>query len=721
MQHVLVNQSACSLAEYELLAETSRPLLIAISRAIERTIDYKSFDQVLLIDCFHVVTLLISLFGTKLSRNQKVLSSLVSLAWNIMSTFPERKIQQSACSFLASVPLAGIDKQTPDILWTNGILSGIAAWFLLLEALAPINTKSFKCLDTKFAKGHLAGEMNHHISAWIDELKKRDSGGRLLLFNLLSAGLGQYLVSLLKSEAVSGPETNILTTAQFPMTETLDLLELIISFPSTAERVFNRTKKQLRFEIVEGGLLSPFDITNGVTNHMKKLGLDLFSALLQSLGRPTLLPFGKRIMKLAYTSLLTSCTLTLRHALDPAEPFPSNRRRKMGLHAPTVNRTKAIEILKMAFCILGSNAVALSSLSVGTTLKAKTTDADEGVVLVMGCLLEVISFTSIDRKNLGDVGTTAVLVVSAISSISEMLLESSGFLPFHTRTLIDSTAKVCCEIYGKGNVHVLFLMSEVKIAVLDLLTACLTSPWPDGATANLLEEALLVANRFKLNVDWNVSMKARFCLQLFSTLETPRSPPFLQIHRKLARSESTSANQPVDDALALMSRLETLENKLQKEDLSEGSRGGKRKREKDDNSADTFKTKHPKTDVNTSRVEEKPGERKDEENTVAASGTEVSAQDTTTEKKQPPITSTLTENVEIAGDKTEITKSLNNKKELSSSIGITQSALSQEDESKDMRNGLSNVIERKLAQEEDDEDFEDQIPGIVDCGPDGFN
>lgn len=278
-------------------------------------------------------------------------------------------------------------------------------------------------------------------------------------------------------------------------------------------------------------------------------------------------------------------------------------------------------------------------------------------------------------------------------------------MPFHTRALIDSVAKICCGIYGKGHVHVLFLMSAVKIAVLEFLIACLITPWPDGATASLLKEALNVAKRFQFDADWSVSTKAKCCLQLFSTLETPRSPPFLQVDRKVTQSELIPSNSQVEDASIILDRLESLENKSRKEDCDEDARSSRPKRKKDETliAQDKNNLKYSKIEVDDVALHKKYITKKAEEKDIAAPNFKVDARNLA-----------IKEQVEVAKQITEVADSpAKNKKEyLSKNVNEKNETNASNDE-------LSNNDEANPGQEEEEEeDSEDQIPCIVDSGPD---
>jgi hypothetical protein len=413
LQHIIARQrhESCAQAEYELIIGVARGLLTGVCRTVKGLLKSSIRDDStknVIVSGFRAATLLLSLYGTKLSRNQPVLTSLRSLAWEV-AVISDESLQNSASILLAGLPIVGIDKQAPAVLWTDGIIDGTAALYLLNEAVAPQTNKSLKGFDTTKAQAHLSDTMKTNISGWIERIQKEDSAEeRILLFTSFTSALSKYIVALLQAETLIAQELAVLSAAQFPVVEMLDLLETMLSFPTFAESLYYGTKKRLRFEVVEGGLLNPHDIASNVANQVKHCGLDIFDAVLQDVGRSALLPFGRRIVKIAHTSLLTSCSVPLRHALDPTSSVRLDGKRKKWLHTSLRMRTKAINNFNLMVCTMRSNAlVSASSVSTGTR-RGKSSQADKGVVLVVGCLLEQLSYDDI-----GNWGSTEERVSTA--------------------------------------------------------------------------------------------------------------------------------------------------------------------------------------------------------------------------------------------------------------------------------------------------------------------
>lgn len=395
LQHLLSRpqQDSCALAEFELLGGVARSLLTGVVRTLQ-AVD----NAAVAVAAFRVATLLVTLFGARLSRNQTILSSLRSLAWTVIVSTDE-SIQREVGAFLAALPLTGLDKSTPSTLWSSGIVDGIAAIFLVLETVVPLKTKALKSLDAQKAHSYLSDPMKEILTNWTEQLKEEVVGAnRQSRFTALVSALTFYVVSLFEAQFLIAQESTVTSAAQLAMDEIMDLLDSMLSFPSVAESLFYGTKKRLRFEVVDGGLLSPHEICESA-NHIKHGGLDILASMVQSVGRPVLLPFGKRVVKLAHSALLSACSVPLRHALDPTTSLRTDGKRKKWLHMATELKTKAIQTFGSIICAMGSNAL-VSPLATGAR-RGKTKQADKGVALIVGSLLELQSSSDIMKDSWG--------------------------------------------------------------------------------------------------------------------------------------------------------------------------------------------------------------------------------------------------------------------------------------------------------------------------------
>lgn len=569
-------QEACSLAEYEILAGISRSLLTGVSRTLSGWLDGDRRDQTVPIVSFRVATLIISLYGMKLSRNPTVLSSLRTLAWKFISISDEG-LQKSASDLLAALPLTGMDKNSPSVLWTDSTIEGIAALIVLLETVAPMKNKS-SSLDITRAQGYLSETTTIIVSDWLKRLHNESSPElRLILFTTLTSGLSQYIVSLLEIECLAGQETPIMSSARFAVVEILDLLESMFAFPSVAENLYYGTKKRLRMEIIEDGLLSPHIIANYAANHIKRNGLSIFNAVLQSLGRSVLLPFGSRIVKLAQSSLQTACSTALRHAIDPNSQIRFDGKRKKWLHTSVEMRANAIECFDAMICTIGSNALVSPSSSGTGSKRVRTTQAHKGVTLVVGCLLEQLTIRD-SQEDWGSTQECVTLVCATLTAMSSVLSEGGGFLSFSSRSLIDSAIKACLHNYLTRTTNCVFSSTDAKLAFLQLVSTCVITPWPDGAVTSLVDDVEQATKFLASDLDMNVASDARKCYQLIHCMKIPRCPPLLIVTR--ASSNDRPFNNQEGSAGAIVDRLKAVPVLQVVEDVSNEGNSKSPKRKK---------------------------------------------------------------------------------------------------------------------------------------------
>ncbi|KAI2513464.1 FtsJ-like methyltransferase [Fragilaria crotonensis] len=588
LQHMVScrnRRESCALAEYELIAGVSRTLLTGSSRTVTAVLKHSGNDVTarrIMISAFRVATLNVSLYGIKLSRNQAILSSLQSLAWSGIAV-PDECLQKSAGDLLAALALTGMNKLTPSSLWIDSSIDSIAALFVVLETAAPMKSKSCASLDVDKAHRYLSDSMTTILSAWLARLGQEMSpDARLVQFNALTSGLTQTIVSLLEVEFLSANDAPVLSSARFPVVELLDLLESMFAFPSAAENMYYGTKKRLRMEIIEGGLLSSTAIVNSSANHIKRNGLVIFNATMQSLGRSVLLPYGKRIIKLAHSSLQTSCSLTLRHAVDPTSSVRLDGKRKKWLHTSLEMRAHAMEAFHTMVCTIGSNSLVAPLTSDTGTKRTRASPAGKGVTLVVGCLLEQLSLDGDpDGENWGSTEEVVTLVCTAMRTISSILTQGAGYLAHSARLLIDSAIQCCIDVYQRRACTCVFASPEVKLAFLQLELTCMVTPWPDGASTSLAGEMRHATKILASDVDASVASQARSCLQLIECMNTPRCPPLL-----IATRGSNEAHFSIqqESAGVIVERLRVVRETVITNDATDDapSKGSKGKKERKD-------------------------------------------------------------------------------------------------------------------------------------------
>ena len=684
LQHMVScrkTRESCALAEYELIAGVSRTLLTGISRTVTAVLNHSGNHATarrVMISGFRVATLTVSLYGIKLSRNQTILSSLQSLAWNAIA-IPDECLQKSAGHLLAALPLTGMNKLSPSSLWTDASKDTIAALFVVLETVAPMKTKSCASLDVDKANRYMSDSMTTTLSAWLARLNQEMSqDARLVLFNALTSGLAQCIVSLLEVECLTANDGPVLSSARFPVVELLDLLESMFAFPPAAENMFYGTKKRLRMEIIEGGLLSSTGIVSSTANHIKRNGLVVFNAMMQSLGRPVLLPYGKRIIKLAHSSLQTSCSLTLRHAVDPTSSVRLDGKRKKWLHSSVEMRAKAIEAFNTMVCTIGSNSFVAPLSSDSGTKRTRASPAGKGATLVVGCLLEQLSLDGDpDGENWGSTEEIVTLVCTAMKTISSILTLGSGYLAHASRLLIDSAIQCCVDMYQKRACTCVFASPEVKLAFLQMEVTCMVTPWPDGASTNLVGEMRHATKILASDVDVCVASQAKSCLQLIECIDTPRCPALLIVTRG---SNEALLSIKQESAGVIIERLRVVRDTIITNDA-------------------------------TDDAPSKNSQGKQEGKNRLSDGTDTAAKRTKLEASAPRIEPMIESNLDPAMPSAE--------KDQVSSSNWEPSVIADDAAEIDVLQNVTTPSSPAMEDVgEDGDDLDDMMPGIVDAGPD---
>jgi hypothetical protein len=397
LQHIIGGEMSetCSLVEYDLFLSHARALLTGVSRTIRGQLDAdtRTPRSEIVVNGFQLSVLIISLYGTKLSRNQTIFSSLELMAWEVIP-HPGHSIQRASSQFLASLPQTAMNKQTPSDLWTQSFFDSVSAFRLLLGAVVPLKSKASEALDSEKATSHISPSLKGKLDTWIDRLRKcDDQESRTDMFFSYMSALTSILVALLRCEVLAGQPKTVMSTSQLPILEILGLLDTLMTFPSYAESIFYGTKRRLRFEIIENGLLSPHMIVSPCANKIKMCGMKVFNIFLQCVGKPVLLPFGRHIVKMAYMSLMSSCSPVVRQVLEPTYTIKADGKRERWLHNSAKMRACAIKALGNALVAVGSNSIVLPSETARARSRSKQSPVDKSIALIAGCLLEQVCFS----------------------------------------------------------------------------------------------------------------------------------------------------------------------------------------------------------------------------------------------------------------------------------------------------------------------------------------
>lgn len=406
-QHILTSKDSdnCINAEFELLMQSGKPILSGLVNSL-RSLDFDLQRNTLSLSgnpskvtekcptlampdhekhidpinaCFRAAASLIVLFGTKLSRSVALLSDLKSIAWKFLS-MNEDSVQVSAAKLIAIIPMAGgTDRKTPSDVWNESMQEVVSMLSTITSIMAPLNKASS---NDKM----LSEEATARQNMWIQFVRNdiSEESQRILTFHRFLRGLTLCFQSLLSRDGmISNNSAPLLGDAKIDLESILGVVETFVSFPLSAETVFYKTKKRLRNEAVEGGLLSARAASTQIGNQIKKLGHGILDCLLESLGGSTLLPFASSITRISYASLVTSCSGPLRKVLDPSSAIQMDGKKRRWLHWSVPMRTTAIKTLKVVLTLFGN----CKSEKAGSSVASRS-NGEKAIALVVGCYIE---------------------------------------------------------------------------------------------------------------------------------------------------------------------------------------------------------------------------------------------------------------------------------------------------------------------------------------------
>lgn len=122
-------------------------------------------------------------------------------------------------------------------------------------------------------------------------------------------------------------------------------------------------------------------------------------------------------------------------------------------------------------------------------------------------------------------------------------------MPLAVRALVDSIAAACLQTIISPGGSLLAATPSIKVAVLQLGAACLSTPWPIGTSSSILEHLRKCAQQCKTD-DTNTSMVAASVLRLCDCMATPRVPALhvdTQRHDHRIETSNVSAISLIND------------------------------------------------------------------------------------------------------------------------------------------------------------------------------
>lgn len=555
----------CILAEYELLAQSGKALLSGLLSAMH-LVELRAREMMAptvpngrgcmalvdLDECLHVQPLnstmkaaasLISLFGTKLSRSTALLHDLKRASWTLM-TASDDSVQDTAARLVACLPLAGgTDQTSPSDLWTMQVSDTLSMASLVLNGMAPLT----KGIDTDGGTTTRIsdGIVRDHLTGWMNFVRSNVSNhsARLRCFSRYTRGLTKVFHFLLLRDGMEMQSSDAtLMDAQVDVDKVLDVVESFVSFPLTAETAYYKSKRRLRDEVIEDGLLSLRDIMTVMANHIKHMGHDILDCALAAIGGPVLFPYARRIIRISYASILTSSSGPVRRALDPTNSVQLEGKKRRWLHLSIPMRTIAIRTLERTIMSFGVDISSMTRTNSTGRSAEVNTDEQRAVTIVIGCLVEQIGLKQIGAVEMADDWGSLAEQVDMVTAAAECLraaVNSCGdYLPIPIRSLIESVTvsglSGICEVQ-QSKVK-LFSWPSVKVAFLRLAKSCVSTPWSDGASSSLRDVLSMTARDLENDTDGLVASTANAAVRLCDDLSNPRAPALLYVSRALVEA-----------------------------------------------------------------------------------------------------------------------------------------------------------------------------------------
>jgi hypothetical protein len=349
-------------------------------------------ETLALTSCLRATTSLVSLFGTKMARNGSTISAIHHVGWNVL-TDREVKVQQLGALVLSSLPLAGVENKPPPDMLSSSIMDGIAALTFVLDTMAPLRKRKS---NQSSVSSMLSQDTKTIATNWIDHIREDvvNEAVRAEAFQSYIQGLSAYLVALITREVYDTETISLMVTSRIPVEHILELADTMLGFPSAAESLFFSTKKRLRLEIISNGMLSPTTVVFEMANLIKSLGHEMLDAIISSVGGSSLLPYARRITRIACASLLASSSSALQKVVDPTSATRLDGKRRKWLNTSVTLRSKAIQTYSTAVRALGPSVLAGSLTDVSTRGATYYHEESRAISLIGGSLLEQLSWAT---------------------------------------------------------------------------------------------------------------------------------------------------------------------------------------------------------------------------------------------------------------------------------------------------------------------------------------
>ena len=570
----------CTIAEYELMATAGKQLLAGLevsARSIMEMLpnissQYPKHSGVstgleecehALKACLRACAVLVALFGNKLSRSTALLTSLRTLSWDCFSVqvLGGNDMLELATKLLAALPLAGeIGNKDSSDLWNECLEEALVSLSFVLNHVAPLGVSSYQNEELPAFKTESA---RSRAENWIERIRQTNSEKlRCELFLQLVGGLVQLVTSLIaRDDLFFGMDASVspLTSAVIDCDAILDLVDTMISFPMASEANFHGTKKRLRSEAIEGGLISPNMLVAKIANFVKLCGHKLLDgAILSNVGAAALFPWTRRILRMTHAALLTSSSAALRRLVDPSNDMQfSGGKRQRWLHSAVSVRKAAVMTFQRAVQAFGCDPQNMSNSHSGSASKCSG-DVEKSLHLICGYLLEESTVRKMPQPlEWGSLYERAQLAASSANCLAASLSSGGEFLSLPIRDLVDSTARVC--LWSIKDNQTMTTFCQVRAAYLHFAGTCVGTPWPDGAASSILNDLLEAAKLCKEDGTAVVNQASWSAIRVCDAQTFPRVPALSVISRTLSISAINSSPAEVmkKDLSTIQSEIDT--------------------------------------------------------------------------------------------------------------------------------------------------------------------
>lgn len=707
-QYCIQNTAAKCAVEREMIGSIASQLLTGLGKVMRNLLERINAD-VAIIACCNCAKNVMIVSSLKLSRSTSAISSIESVAMDILfRDAGEGSVYisgtcRAAASLLSSIPLVGNSDSVPPLqIWSDNVLVTVRKLECTLVSFLPL---------VKMIEKGGKGQSNTDDSQWIEKVKSSiiSQADRIIVFLLRVKGYVALLIALLEMDGYHISNTG--SGATIPINSLLQVAEQMLLFPSVAETRFLATNSKLRDISVEGGLLSP-SAAIMVGNAVKFLGFSLLESVCSKL-TTSALPYGSRLLAIAFRHLQSSSSLTLKKLLDPSSSTDRNSMKKL-LHASIFLRMKSVQMYTLIAQKIGSNATFVQNDAL-----------PKAIAFIAGNILEQMSTDnecneSMEYQHWGTEGEKAELIASCCDALRTSLLVFGGFLSLPSRTLIDSIISTCLSKLTESNGK-FCNFSLVKASILNLGACAIATPWPDGASSGLVCELQKIAFSLKFDCDGRVSTAAYNAISICNMALTPRAPPLIIVSRTTSTDDATKgvSQSRFFSREALETGMDAVNEDIIRAKLIEREAGEKKRRErqakKELHLKEKLKGSTQDIDVLTqskSSMTKEIFQQKDEDMLVM----EKKAEDS------PHVSlsyndNTVTKN-DYFDDKTHEQK--NDATNETSSQAVDSLRTKQDNFENDIqgRDGDINNNSPSLEVEDKDDGSDDDFPPIIDCDPD---